>query len=509
MEPALSAAPPARKPKLVIAIIVDQFRYDYLLRFRDGYNAGLARLLDNGAVFTDAHYPHAHLVTAVGHSTYMSGAPPSISGIVANEWWDRETNQSVTSVSDPQTKSVGGIPGIAGSSPKRLLVSTIGDELKMADPAAHVIGISIKDRASILPSGHMADAAYWYDNDSNNWVTSDYYRAQLPEWAAAVNAKKTYRQFLGKSWFPFDAKDESGQPFCTMVAGTEARFCGNIEATPWGNEMIEAFAEAALAGEDLGRHRGTDLLTVSFSSNDYVGHAVGPDDPAVRDISIRTDRLIGKLLAAAEQRAGQENVLVVLSADHGVAPSPEVNKARKMPGERLSDFALTGAINDSLIRKFGPGKWLMPGQPAMIYLNLETIAQKKLDRSEVERVAADAARAQPHIARVYTRHDLAAGAVQQDAIGRAMMLGFNPERSADIFVLQEPYALFEAAPGSSHGTPYDYDTHVPLIFMGAQIKAGTYSQHVWVNDVAPTLAQILGVETPSGSIGRVLAEILQ
>jgi len=511
---ALRAAPPApKKPKLVVAIIIDQFRYDYLLRFRDGYNSGLARLLDHGAVFSDAHYPHAHLVTAVGHSTFLSGATPSISGIIANEWWDRETNQSVTSVFDPKTKLVGGIPGVKGSSPRRMLVSTIADELKMADSASHVIGVSIKDRSAILPAGHLADAAYWYDNDSNNWVTSDYYRSELPAWAAAVNAKKTYQQFIGKSWFPFDAASntsaESGKPFCTMVAGGDDRWCGNIEATPWGNEMIETFAEAALVGEDLGRHAATDLLAVSFSSNDYVGHAVGPDDPAIRDISIRTDRLLGKLLTLAEQQAGAENVLVVLSADHGVAPVPEVNKARKMPGERLSEFALKGAINAALTKRFGPGDWLLPGQPAMIYLNLELIAKFKADRAEVERVAAGAARAQPHIARVYTHHDLAMGNVQQDAIGRAISLGFYPARSADLLVLQEPYALFEAAPGTSHGTPYDYDTHVPLIFLGPQVKPGVYPGHVLVNDVAPTLAQILGVETPSGSIGRVLAEILQ
>ncbi len=189
---ALYAAPPApNKPKLVVAIIVDQFRYDYLLRFRNGYNSGLARLLDHGAVFSDAHYPHAHLVTAVGHATFLSGATPSISGIIANEWWDRETGGPVSSVSDPKTKLIGANRDAAGSSPRRLLVSTIGDELKMAGSGSHVIGVSIKDRAAILPAGHMADAAYWFDNDSNNWVTSDYYRAQLPDWAAAVNVGKT------------------------------------------------------------------------------------------------------------------------------------------------------------------------------------------------------------------------------------------------------------------------------------------------------------------------------
>jgi hypothetical protein len=505
---ALAAAPPvpAKKPKLIVTIMVDQFRYDYLLRFRGGYNSGLARLLEHGAVFSDVHYSHAYLVTAVGHSTILSGATPSISGIVANDWWDRETGGSVSSVSDPKTKLVGAGRDAAGCSPRRLLVSTIGDELKMVNAASHVIGMSIKDRAAILPAGHMADAAYWFDNASGNWVTSDYYRAQLPGWAEAVNAKKMAQQLGGKPWLPIDG-DASAKPFCTMGAATSG-LCRNIEASPWGNELLETFAEEALIGENLGRHAGTDLLTVSFSANDYVGHAVGPDDLAVRDLCLRTDRLIGKLLAAADLRAGAGNVLVVFSADHGVAPSPEVNQARKMPGERLSARTMNDAITAALTARFGPGKWLLPGAAMMIYLNLDLVAQLKLDRAEVERVAAEAARAQPHIARVYTHHQLASGAVQQDAIGRAMTLGFYPPRSADLMILPEPYALFGAGPGSEHDTPYDYDTHVPLIFLGPEVKAGAYSSKVLVNDVAPTLAQILGVETPSGSIGRVLAEIL-
>src|SRR5208283_4258366 len=184
------------------------------------------------------------------------------------------------------------------------------------------------------------------------------------EWAAQINSEHPARRFIGARWFPFDAKDESGTPFCTMVAGTEVRFCGSLEATPWGNEMIEEFAERAVAGEKLGHHAGIDFLTVSFSSNDYVGHAVGPDDPAVRDISIRTDILLGKLFDFVEQQAGKGNTLIVLSADHGVAPVPEVNQARHMPGGRVDRDAVNRAITDALIKHFGPGAWIVPGSPA-------------------------------------------------------------------------------------------------------------------------------------------------
>jgi predicted AlkP superfamily pyrophosphatase or phosphodiesterase len=506
----LFAAPPEQpqKPKLVLAIVIDQFRYDYLLRFRSDYNAGLARLLEHGAVFSDAHYLHAATVTAVGHSTFLSGAPPSISGIIDNEWFDRESGRTVTSVFDPKSKLVGGVPGAPGSSPRRMLASTVGDELKIQGPESRVIGVSIKDRSAILPAGHMADGAYWYDPDSNHWVTSTYYRAELPDWVRKLNDEHAYQRYLGAKWLPFDAKDDSAVPFCSMTAGTEVRYCGGVEATPWGNEMIEEFSERAVAAENLGHHAGVDILTVSFSSNDYVGHAVGPDDPAVRDISIRTDRLLGKLLDYIDQQVGSGNSLVVLTADHGVAPVPEVNRARNMPGGRLSEARLQQRMNDTLTKRFGPGKWLLSGSEGMPYLNLELIRSHRLDPTDVERAAAEAVSSEDHVARVYTRHELETGQVQQDAISRAVSLGFYGPRSGDLYILQEPYYLFDAT-GTSHGTPYNYDTHVPLIFFGERIKPGMYQEKAAVNDVAATLSALLGVQEPTGSIGRVLSEILQ
>ena len=496
------------KPRLVLAIVIDQFRYDYLQRFRAEYNSGLAHLLNDGAVFTDARYLHAATVTAVGHSTFLSGAPPSVSGIIANEWYDRELGRTITSVFDPKSKLVGGVAGAIGSSPRRMLVSTLGDEVKMCNPGSKVIGVSIKDRSAVLPAGHMADGAYWYDNDSAHWVTSTYYRSELPEWVKQLNGERINQRYLGAKWLPFDAKDENAAPFCTMVAGTDLRYCGGLEATPWGNEIIEEFAERAISGEQLGRHSGTDVLAVSFSANDYVGHAVGPDDPAVRDISIRTDRLLGKLFAYVDQQVGAGNTLVVLTADHGVAPVPEVNEARHMPGGRLSDMRLANRISEALDKRYGAGKWLLPGSALMPYLNLELIHSHKLDVAEVENVAAAAARTEEHIARVYTWHELQNGNVQRDDIGRAFSLGFFGPRSGNLFVLQEPYYLFDAT-GTSHGTPYGYDNHVPVIFLGPGIKPGTYRRGIAVNDIAPTLATILQVETPSGSIGHVLTEILE
>jgi len=323
----------------------------------------------------------------------------------------------------------------------------------MGGAQAKVIGVSIKDRAAILPSGHMADGAYWYDNDSNHWVTSTYYRAALPDWVTKINDEKAYQRFVGAQWLPLDAQGDPSKALCSMVEGGAVRYCRSLEATPWANEMIEDFAERAIANEGLGRHPGTDILAVSFSANDYVGHAVGPDDPAVRDISIRTDRLLGKLLDYADKTVGAGNTLVVLTADHGVAPVPEVNQARNMPGGRLTEARVTKSITDALTQRFGTGAWLLPGLPNMPYLNLKLIRARNLDPAAVESVAAAAALTVDHIARVCTWHELRDGRVQRDAIGRAIALGFYGPRSGSLYILPEPYYLFEAA-GASHGTPY-------------------------------------------------------
>jgi predicted AlkP superfamily pyrophosphatase or phosphodiesterase len=510
----------AEKPKLVLAITIDQFRYDYLTRFRSDYHAGLARLVKEGIIFTDAHHIHFPTVTALGHSTFLSGATPSVSGIISNDWYDptdayamRETKGMVSSVMDSSEKLIGGVPGAVGSSPRRMLVSTFGDELKMAGKASKVIGISMKDRSSILPSGHMADAAYWFDPDSNHFVTSTYYMKQLPEWVAKVNADRPISNYLGAEWLPVDAKPGT-RAFCSMAAGGDLPFCGALEATPFGNELLEGFVERAIDREDLGKHPETDVLAMSFSANDYAGHALGPDAPQIRDISIRTDRLLGKLMDFIDSRIGKGNTLVVLTSDHGVAPVPEVNNRRNMPGGRLDAAKCSRAIGDALTAKFPPSpaqaqkkrEWFASDAYGFIYLNPKTIAG--LNAAEVRRVAAEAARKLPHIARVFTRDELARGEGTSDPVGHAVLLGFYPPRWCDLVLLPEPYYMF-ADTGTTHSTPYDYDNHVPIIFFGPGIRSGVDYSRVAVNDIAPTLSALFEVETPSGSSGRILSQIFK
>ena len=518
--PATLAAPPLpppRKPKLVLALVVDQFRYDYLLRFRAEYTSGLKRLLDQGAVFDDAHYIHVPTVTAVGHSTFMSGATPSMSGIVANEWYDRALGKNVTSVADYTTKLLGAAPGAEGSSPRRMLVSTVGDEIKMSGQESKVIGVSIKDRSAILPAGHMADGAYWFDNKSAHWVTSTYYKNALPPWVEKLNAAKPSVPSEKADWLPLNAKPGT-KPFCNMAdAKGDIPKCRSLEASPWGNELIEEFAEQAILNEKLGNHKGTDLLAVSFSSNDYVGHAMGPDSSEVHDISLRTDLLLGKLFAALEKSVGMANVVVVLTADHGVSPIPEVNAKRNMPGGRADSAALSKAIEDALSAKYGGGKWIVGKEGWQPYLNTELIAAKNLDEAEVQRTAAAAARRQPHVFGVFTNQQIVNGQMPISPVSTGVQHGFFFGRSPDLIVLQDPFYLFEAPPaansttppGTSHGSPFNYDNHVPVIFMGPGLKPGRYFQRIAVNDIAPTISAIAGVQEPSGSVGRVLLEMWQ
>lgn len=500
-QPRAGASTPVRPkgPRLVLTIIVDQFRYDYLTRFRSEFTGGLKRLLEQGAVFTNARYPQFPTLTAVGHSTILTGATPAMSGIVSNEWWDQKTHEHVTSVSD-DTVTLLGASG-AGASPRRLLQSTLGDELKISGKGDKVIGVSLKDRSAILPSGHMADGAYWFDARSGNIVSSTYYFPELPKWAEEFDGSAPAGKYTGREWLGHK-----------MPAQTGASYYSELDYSPWGNELVEQFALRALAAEHLGTGLKIDLMTVSFSANDYIGHRYGPDSPEARDAVLRVDKLIGELIGAAETQVGAGNVVVLFTADHGVAPVPQVNQQRKMPGGRLNINGMKDAVEKTLTDRFGAGPWVAEVSPAGtylgVYLNLDSIAAHKLDDGQAESVAADALRAMPGIFRVFTNAQLRNGGILEDPVGVAVRNGFYASRSPELIFVPQPYWVV-AATGTGHATPFDYDTHVPLIFLGPGIAAGRYNRNVAVNDAAPTLATLLEVETPSGSVGSVLAEILK
>ena len=494
--------------KLVLLVAVDQFRYDYFTRFRPEYTGGLSQLLTRGATFTQAYLDHYPTVTAVGHSTMLSGAIPAVSGIVGNDWYDRGLGASVTSVSDPEAKLVGAEG--PGSSPRRLLVSTLGDEMKNAavhlpaESAPKVFGLSLKDRSAIMPVGHRADAAYWLDVQKGVFVTSTHYRAELHAWAAQFNQAAPADKYAGRKWEFLDPR--SGSP--RMMPPTPGpQLYAAVYGSPFGNELLKDFAVAAIEAEKLGQRGVTDLLTVSFSSNDAIGHTYGPDSPEVRDMAVRVDRTIGELLARVDALVGLDHTIVAFTADHGVAPVPELQQQRKLPGGRLKQEELFGPITAALTTKYGEGKWILATAGTSPYLNHPLIAEKGLDPAEVRRVAAVAAGAIPHVARVYTREQLLSGEVSPDQIGRRIVRGYNLQRSGDLEIVLDAYWM-RATAGTTHGTPYSYDAHIPLVLMGPGITPGNYHPTVALNDLAPTLATLVSVENPSGSSGRVLAEAL-
>jgi predicted AlkP superfamily pyrophosphatase or phosphodiesterase len=484
------------RPTLVLAIVVDQMRYDYLTRFGSEFTGGLKRLLDEGAVFTNANYEAAPTVTAVGHSTILSGATPSVSGIAGNTWFERSEGKNVQSVTDDSVTPLG---GGNGASPRRLAVSTVGDELKISGKGGKVYGVSLKDRSAILPAGRSADGAFWFDGNSGNFVSSSWYFPALPAWAVAFNAAKHADVYAGKEWLGTQLVADAGEELYSA-----------LDTTPFADQLVLDFALTVLQEEQLGFDAQTDLLSVSFSAMDYVGHATGPDTPQMHAMVLSIDTKVGELLAAAEQQAGIGNVLVVFTADHGVAPVPEENITKQLPGGRYNLQNERAAVEAALSAAFGEGKFIEGNAELGMYLKAEPVAGKTISHSDLERVAAETLRKQPHVYRVYTRTELENGLITGDRIDQRVRNGFNTLHSGDVIVIHEPNWLGSGFGGTNHGSPFSYDTHVPVIFWGPQslVTPGRYHKDAGVHDIAPTLATMLGIAEPSGALGRVLDEII-
>lgn len=490
----------AARPALVLAIVVDQMRYDYLTRFEHEFTGGLKRLLEEGAVFSNANYEAAPTVTAVGHSTFLTGAMPSVSGIAGNAWYGRLEGRTIQSITDDNSTPLGGTENagdMAGASPHRLLVSTVGDELKLSGKGGKVYGVSLKDRSAILPAGRDADGAFWF-GDTGTILSSSWYFPALPAWVQAYNASRPAERYLGADWLGRQLPVEPSESFFTR-----------LDATPFADELVLEFALKVIQEENLGTDQQTDLLAVSFSATDYLGHATGTETPQMHDMILSVDRRIGELLAAAETQAGRGKVLVVLTADHGVAVAPEDNIARQLPGGRYDIAAERDAVEAALVAAFGAGDYIEGTSEMGIYLQRDPVPGKTISRADMERVAAETLRRQPHVARVYTRTELESTASAGDRIDQRVRNGFNRQQSGDVVVVHDPNWISRAT-GTTHGSPYSYDSHVPMIFWGPQslVRPGRYHADAAVHDIAPTLATMLKIATPSGAQGRVLEEAL-
>ncbi|HVS83960.1 MAG TPA: alkaline phosphatase family protein [Pyrinomonadaceae bacterium] len=546
------------RPRLVLLIVVDQFRYDYLERFGDLFGSrGIGRLMREGASWTEANFDHVPTFTAPGHAVLMTGASPSQTGIVANEWYERETGKRVKSIGDDSTRMLGGKPGELGYSPRRLLCSTVGDELRLADnDRSKVIGISAKNRSAILPAGRRASAAYWFSTDNGNIISSTYYFDHLPEWVVRFNNRHVADALFGARWnrllpeaeylrragkddVPWENQDKSSADtnfFPHVVTGgstaPDKPFYRALDYTPFSNDMLVAFAEEAIANEKLGAGNDTDVLSVSFSANDYVGHRFGPYSQEAMDMTLRVDQQIGKLLDFVDARVGLGNSIVIFTADHGASPVPEQAALMNLAGRRYQKTDLLKFVEDSLRARYA-----RPDRPATdyiqtfanrdqteegllnsnFYLNRAALQRDGIDLDECERAVGEAALRMPGVARYFTRRQLENNSISSaDPVARRVLHGFYSQRSGDVIIVYEPYSIQFDPPddptdprsSATHGSPYSYDTHVPLIIMGRGFAARRYTQAAAPTDIAPTLAHVLGLEAPSCSIGRVLAEAL-
>lgn len=498
-------------PKLIVILVIDQFRGDYLERYRDAFVPnGFRLLMDKGAYFSDCNYNYANTRTAPGHATLLTGAYSNGHGIVANEWWDPQKRAVVTSVEDDSTKLVGVRSGKAGASPHNLLADTIGDELKLATQGkARVFAISLKDRAAVLSAGYSGDGAYWINHDTGAWITSTYYRSELPKWVRNFDEGRRWEKYLNQEWKDADGAVLRTTAPQTTQGGEPAGFYDVVGSTPLANDYEFEFARELITYEKLGEGPATDLLVISLSANDNLGHQVGPDSREMRAMALALDKQFADFFDYLGHEVGLANVWIALSADHGIAPLPSVAAKLHIPAANLSAEEWKQRINESLAKKFAA-----PSKPEFVeavdypdaWLNEDAFRTRKISESVAEEAVGDLLVVQG-MRGYFTKSQLSKSDVPETELGMKYLHSYSPE--AGWYVLGVP-APFDIGPssGTDHATPYTYDTHVPLAFYGLPFVPGTYRTHAEPVDMAVTLASLLGINAPTHAVGRVLTEAL-
>ena len=553
-----------RRPHLTVVVSIDQFRGDYLRRLNDlllpanrgGKVGGFRYLMTAGSYFAEAHYPHFPLYTGPGHAMILTGGSPYKHGIISNSWRDRATGYEVYCVDDARQKVVGAEAGSGAKpmGPLNLKSTTVGDELKLAtNGASKVVTLALKDRAAILLGGHAQDVSLWFDQANGNWISSTAYckEGKLPDWVAKLNAERIPEKTAGTVWeispsllptgieraltstLPPNANPSGIGPVfphkIPPIADQSKRseLYRAFTLTPDANAYVFESAKRAVLSEKLGQHGATpDLLALNLSTNDYVGHAFGPYSQESLDLTVRTDAFLSEFLnfLSTTIPGGLKEVLFVVTADHGVAPVPETLTAKNISAGRLLESELEAAVKTALTKKFGAEIWggneskrKLAGvftEPCF-YLNeilvKEIIASGKATRAQIEEAAANAIFEIPNIYACYTRTQILEGRLPKTDIASHIYNGFHPKLSGDVVVLTDPLYFFDSpgGTGTTHGTPYSYDTHVPILISGFGIRPGVWADPVSVADIAPTLSLILGIEAPSASDGVPLKAALQ
>ena len=495
-------------PKLIVVIVIDQFRGDYLDRYRDEFgDSGFRFLLDHGAYFPNCNYNYANTRTAPGHATLFTGAYSNGHGIVSNEWWDQKKKRMVTSVEDEDTKLVGA-EGKSGASPRNLMADTLGDEMKLATQGkSRVFAISLKDRASVLPGGFSADAAYWIDPKSGVWITSTYYRDQLPPWAQNFNSTRQ-QKYWDRDWVDAQGIKLASTAHRKSKDGSDAGFYEVLGPTSFANQYEFEFARELVVYENVGRGPATDLLSISLSANDILGHQVGPGSPAMHQMALDLDRDLADFINFLGHQIGLADVWIALSADHGVSAVPDDAKKLRIPAANLDISKLESQINAALTAKFSPGHpaQFMKLDYPQAWIDPDVFTAAHVHERDAETAVGEAMK-QVGLRDYYTKSQLAAGEVPNTALGRKYLNSYSPEGSWYVLGVPDIYTIGPGK-GTDHTSPYNYDTHVPLLLFGIPFQAGTYRTSVEPIDLAPTLASLLGINAPTHSVGRVLTEAL-
>ncbi|HTH56191.1 MAG TPA: alkaline phosphatase PafA [Cyclobacteriaceae bacterium] len=524
------------KPKLVVGIVVDQMRQEYLYRFENKFGAnGFRRLMNDGFMLTNAHYNYIPTYTGPGHASVYTGSTPAVHGVIGNDWWDKSLKKTVNCVEDEKQKPVGVEDGNGDVSPWRLLSTTVTDELKLfTQKKSKVVGVSLKDRGAVLPAGHLADAAYWFDSKSGKFISSTYYVKSLPTWAEAFNSSKAVDTYINKEWntlLPIAQYTESGpddSPYEKVLVGKDKpvfpydlaklnKANGGYDLlahTAYGNDLLADFAFAALKGEGLGKNSVTDFFTVSFSSTDLVGHLMGPNSVEVEDTYLRLDRNIEALLLKLDEEIGKDKYLVFLTADHAVVDVPQALKDARVPaGYATKSKALKDELN-AFLQKHFPNKTLVESvSNQQVFFNHEVFGDDPKSAGIELLIATDLVanymQSKEGVAQVFTRTTLKQASYNVGGIEGMMVRGFNHKRSGDVaFELEPGWLDWSSAQGSSHGSSYSYDTHVPVLFYGKGVRKGSSAIRHDITDVAPTISALLRIKFPSGCTGQPVVEIV-
>ncbi len=524
---ATSAALP--RPKLVVGIVVDQMRWDFLYRYYDRYKTGgFKRLLNEGFTCDNTNIDYIPTFTAIGHSTVYTGSVPAIHGIAGNDFTIQATGKPMYCTEDTTVQTVGSSSKAGLMSPRNLLSTTVTDELKLATNfRSKVIGIALKDRSGILPAGHTANAAYWFDDLSGNWITSTYYMNNLPEWVNSFNSQKLISKYLTQDWntlYPIESylqstpddvayegafKGEKTPSFPHKIPVIKGSDFNTIRNTPYGNTLTLDFAKSAIESEQLGKNRGTDFLAVSLSSPDYIGHQFGPNSIEIEDTYLRLDQDLAAFFTRLDAKVGKGNYTVFLTADHGAAHNPLLLTDKNIPAGLWNGKQILKDLNALLEAKYTAAGLVINLGNYQVNLNNPLIAKNKLNEEEIIADCVRFLKTQVGVAYVVDMKNTQ-NATLPDALRSRIQNGYNAERSGAVQIILKPgWYQGYGITGTTHGTWNPYDAHIPLVWMGWGIKQGKSNASYHMTDIAATVAALLHIQAPNGSIGQPISEVLK